>query len=175
MQTIQKEYKIYTFDELSQKAKDKARRDYNAGVDYDYLKHLMNDRLEELLTENNIKETGNTKLYYSLSYCQGDGVCFEGSFEWNGLYIYIKHSGHYYHENSKTITIYKRVWNEADGIETEEEQDTEAFNALYVKICKTLEKYGYECIEFEESEENFRETCEANEYTFLEDGEMFNN
>lgn len=177
MKTITREYNIYTFDELSQEAKDKARENFNQNDNYPFLSDDMNERLHELLEDNKIKDTNDTskagttptQVLYSLSYCQGDGCMFEGNFEWNGYNVNVKHRGHYYHENSKTITITDEEGNYIDTDEPEE-----AFNALYVSICKELEKYGYDIIEYMQSEECFRETCESNDYTFLSDGTMFN-
>lgn len=37
-----------------------------------------------------------------------------------------------------------------------------------------MEIIGYDYIEYQESEENFREACDANEYTFEADGTMRN-
>jgi hypothetical protein len=185
MKTITKDYTIYTFPELDQKAKDKARERFNEdGSNLYFLSDNMNERLYELLEENKITDTNDTskpgtkptQVFYSLSYSQGDGAMFEGNYIWNNLYVYIKQKGHYYHSNSKTITIYKRVWNELDGIEIEEEIDSVecGFEAIYQKICKELEQYGYNEIEYQNSEEVFAENCEANGYTFLSDGTMFN-
>ncbi len=180
MKTITKEYNIYTIDELSKEAQEKAHKKWIEGNDYYFLSDDMNEKLHELLEENNIKDlndtskpgTKPTQVVYSLSYCQGDGAMFEGMFQWKEYTIHIKHSGHYYHYNSKNFSIMLT--------ETEEEPDNyqeveEAFNTLYVDICKKLERYGYDYIEYEDSMEAFKEACEANEYTFLEDGNMFNN
>lgn len=177
MKKITKEYELLTFDELPQEAKDKAREDYNQN-NYDYfLADCMAERLHELLEENNIIDlndtskpgTKPTQVFYSLSHSQGDGAMFEGDFEWNGYFVTVKHSGSYYHENSKTIDI-----TDEEGNEPETDEPEKAFNDIYVKICKELEKYGYDYIEHENSEENFREICEANNYTFLLSGEMMN-
>lgn len=177
MKTITKQYNLYSFDELSQEAKDKARAKFNEHDDYPFLSDDMNEKLHELLEENHIKDTNDTSkagttptpVLYSLSYSQGDGCMFEGRYEWNGYNVSIRHSGHYYHEYSKILTI-----TDEEGNEPETNEPEEAFDVLYVAICKELEKYGYSIIEYNQSEECFAETCEANEYTFLSDGTMFN-
>lgn len=69
----------------------------------------------------------------------------------------------------KVITKIDKNGNDIDG------QIYEDFDALYVSICKELEEYGYDVIETSQSEESLKKTFEANEYTFLENGEMFNN
>ena len=177
MKTIKKEYQLFIFDELDQKAKDKALNRYIEDNDYMFLSDYLNERLHELLQENKITDTNDTskpgtkptQVLYSLSYSQGDGCMFEGYFIWNHYNVDIKHSGHYNHENSKIITI-----TDEEGNEITDNEPNEVFNTLYVKICKELEQYGYNEIEYQNSEEVFRETCEANEYTFLSDGTMFN-
>ncbi len=167
MKTITKEYKVYNFDELTQEAKDKARNNWNKNDDIPFLLEDIRDRLSELLEENKI--TGEPRIFYSLSYCQGDGVMFEGYFEWNGYSLDIKHSGHYYHSYCKTLDI-----TDEEGNQPETDEPELAFESIYQDICKELEKYGYDVIETAQSEENFKDICEANEYTFLEDGTMFN-
>lgn len=181
MKTIKKEYQVFTVNELTQEARDKARQTFNEDNDYPFMSDCMNERLHELLEDNKIKDlndtskagTKPTQVLYSLSHSQGDGAMFAGNFEWNGYQVTIKHSGHYYHENSKTINIEKYT-EPPQEYEQADEKTCEQFDALYVKICKELEHYGYDFIDNEDSEENFINTCEANEYTFLANGTMFN-
>tara|TARA_R110000868_G_C10821175_1_gene758643 strand:- start:590 stop:1126 length:537 start_codon:yes stop_codon:yes gene_type:complete len=177
MKTITKEYKLYTFDELSQEAKDKAREDFNHDNDYPFLADNMAEKLHELLVENKIKDendtskadTKPTQVLYSLGYSQGDGAMFEGTFYWKGYTVKIKHSGNYSHSNSKNMDI-----DYTDCDENAPQEAYDKFEAIYQKICKELEQYGYNQIEYEDSEEYFAETCEANEYTFLLSGKMMN-
>jgi hypothetical protein len=167
---------LYTYDELTKEAQEVALREWRDNNDYFFLSDNLAERLHELLEENKIKDTNDTSkagtkptpVLYSLSRCQGDGAMFEGVFEWNGYTVSIKHSGHYYHSNSKTIEITNDT---GDYIEDKPFED---FEALYQKICKELERYGYDFIEYEDSEENFKEACDANEYTFLLSGKMEN-
>jgi hypothetical protein len=171
---------IYTIDELNQKAQEKALSNYIENNDYQFLSEDLNERLHELLEENNIKDLNDTSkagtkptpVYYSLSYSQGDGACFEGSFEWKGYNITIKQSGRYYHSNSKDIdfNIDMETYQDAETLEKDEEE----FETIYQKICKTLEKYGYDFIEYQDSMENFKENCNTNEWTFLADGTLEN-
>ncbi len=180
MKTITKEYTIYTVEELTQEARDKAHNKFNENNDYSFLSDNLNERLHELLEENNIKDLNDTSkpstkptpVLYSLSNSQGDGAMFEGYFEWNDYTIKIKQSGHYSHSNSKTIEIYKDD-EKGNAIDADEKVYTE-FEKIYQSICKELERIGYDFIEYEDSEENFLQQCEANEYTFLADGTMFN-
>lgn len=177
MKKITKEYEVFTFDELDQKAKDRALKDYNCDNDYQFLSNDLAERLHELLVENKVKDLNDTSkagtkptpVWYSLSYSQGDGTMFEGNFEWNGYSVTIKHSGNYYHSNSKTIDI-----TDEEGNEPETDEPLKAFESIYQSICNELENYGYKEIEYQSSEKCFRENCESNEYNFLSDGKMVN-
>jgi hypothetical protein len=165
MKTITKEYKLYSFNELSEEAKERALRDWNDNDDMPFLEDNMQDECEELLKEYEIE--GTPELQYSLGYSQGDGVQFVGRFEWQGLDVRIEHDGHYCHSYCKTLDVLN-----ADG-EYMEDKEKE-FEEIYQKICKSLEDFGYKFIEYDRSEECFKENCEANDYTFLENGTMFN-
>lgn len=174
-----KEIKLYEYSELSKEAKEKALNDWNTHSfdDYELMVELDN-YLDELLEQNDIQviqdlkgyESKHAKIYYSLGYSQGDGAMFEGVFMWGKLVARVKQSGHYYHFNSKEIELTDST---RDGEEATEEE-YKAFDDLYVSICKKLEKRGYETIEDIQSEAHFIEDCNANEYTFREDGTMEN-
>jgi hypothetical protein len=179
MKTITKTFNLYTFDELSEKAKEKALKDWN---DHYNGELFLEDNLREYVHEE-LKERGFSpvaistsanpaiKVYYSLSYSQGDGLMFESDIkeEKTGNTYCISHAGHYYHERSANINGYDK-----DGEELPE-KDITAFNeSIYIPICKEVRDLGYKEIEYYQSEENFREMCDANEYTFLESGEMMN-
>lgn len=174
-----KTIKLYEYSELSPEAKKRALEKWNEhNFDDYYLQVELDNYLDELLEESGIKpvadlkgyETNHAKIYYSLGYSQGDGAMFEGRFEWNGYNVTVRQSGHYYHYNSKDISIYTNDQQD----EVYDEKVHEDFNDIYIKISKKLEKRGYETIEDMQSEAYFIETCNANEYTFREDGTMEN-
>lgn len=166
MQT--KTYNIYTFDELTEKAKEKARDWYKQGNDYPFLTDDMQDKAIELLKDAKIK-ADDIKVYYSLSYCQGDGAMVEINGTWKSYTVNVKQSGHYYHYNSKTIELESTK----TGKDASEKVYNE-FNDLYVDICQKLARYGYEIIESENEDQNVEEHILANEYTFLADGTRHN-
>lgn len=179
MKTI--ELKLFDYGELSEEAKKKAHSAWNErNFDtYDLQVHLDN-HIEGLLEKHKIKTVSDVKgystkypkIYFSLAHCQGDGVMFEGNFEWKKYTIYIKHSGRYYHSHSALMEIQetKNLGFHMD----DEHKDVKEFERIYHEICKELEKVGYEHIDDMESEEYFIETCNANEYTFEADGTMRN-
>lgn len=72
MKTITKIFNIYTFDELNEKAKEKV---VNTVREHLYTEHCDNvdDVIYECLYNYGV---GEAEYNYSLSYSQGDGVCF---------------------------------------------------------------------------------------------------
>lgn len=73
MRQITKIYNVYNYVELNKEAQEKARReayDFLTEIKCDFLKEDLEDRLKA-----NYKIIPD-ELYYSLSYCQGDGLCF---------------------------------------------------------------------------------------------------
>jgi len=174
MKIIKREYKVYTFDELSDKAKAKALEDWNQDQDYPFLQDDLREYIHEELSDLgftvegiNTSENHSIRPFYSLSNCQGDGLMFEGTItDKKGNTFTIKHKGHYYHERSTEI---EGIDKNGESIDTKDFEEN-----IYIPLCKRVRDRGYQDIEYQESEECFRETCEANEYTFLENGEMFN-
>lgn len=163
---------LYEYAELSPEAKERALNDWNEYNDDPMMQSHMINLLKEELEERGIKYDENSiDVRYSLSHCQGDGFMFEGELEWGKYTIYIKHSGLYYHSYSKTVEM-----QETDnlGFHIEDEKDEAEFEALYQEICKKMERIGYDHIEHITSEESFIEECNANGYTFREDGTMEN-
>lgn len=76
MKTITKKYKVFTFEELSQEAKDKAREKFNEDMDYPFLTDDLREYIHEELESAGYKVVGVAtsenpaiRPYYSLSYC----------------------------------------------------------------------------------------------------------
>lgn len=162
------ETEVYPLSMLSKEAQEKAHKEFIKGNDYPFLEDYLLELLNSELKENQITNINDINLYYSLSYCQGDGLMFRGSFSWKDYVVTIKHSGHYNHSNSKTISIEKDYDTPCSDKEYEE------FESIYQDICKKLEKAGYDYIENEDSFESFRDNCEDNSYTFTKEGIMKN-
>jgi len=164
METITKVYNVYTLDELSDEAKDKARDWYRMGNQFDFMGEEMQYLADELLKENKIK-CDDASVYYSLANCQGDGAMIEINGTWKSYSVGVKQRGHYHHYNSKEITL--------ESIKTGKDADEKVyneFNALYVDICQQLERKGYDFIDAENSDECVDDNISCNEYTFDIDG-----
>jgi len=100
---ITKTINLYTIDELKKDAQRKAIDNWNANDDLFFMRSDMQLKLKELLADYKIE--GDGKVWYSLSYSQGDGAMFDGLFVWKGYNVKITHVGRYYHFNSKNIWI----------------------------------------------------------------------
>lgn len=170
MKTVQ--LKLYSYQELSKEAQEKAHAKWNEYDNLPYLQEYLEEQLiDELAQHKSIEVEGMPKLYYSLTNSQGDGVMFEGDFIFRGLRVIVHHSGNYYHARSKNYTWENPITGDAAEPTTQTEMD---FDNIYFHICSELEKQGYKYIKQEQSEETFIEICDANEYTFEANGKMRN-
>lgn len=168
MRTFTTTHTVYTYDELSDQAKEKARQWWIDGLEYDDLSDAMSEHLTEVLLPKYKMQCDDAKVYYSLSYSQGDGAMFEGTVYWKSWRVDVRQSGHYYHYNSKTF------WN-TESVKTGKDMPDETaklFNEQYVALCQELEKYGYDYIEYEQETEVIEDNIRANEYEFYEDGKI---
>lgn len=172
-----KTIELYEYAELEPKAKEKALREWNAGNFDDYeLMVALDNRIAELLEIEKItpaEDTKHPKIQYSLGHSQGDGLMFTGVFDWRKYRVYITHDkGRYFHSNSAFIEV-QELKNLGFHMD-DEHASVKKFDAIYKRICKELERFGYDYIDDMQSEAYFIEACNANEYTFRKDGTMEN-
>ena len=169
-----KKIKLYTFEELNDETKEKVLQRYRDNNDYFFLEEFIKEELNFLLEKHNIKaDADNLELRYSLSFSQGDGVSFVGDFEYKGhnFYSRLGHLSNYYcHSNTTDITTDDDDENEDISQEIKELLLNE-FEELYQTLCGDLEKFGYDVMESEDSEENIKERLEENEIYFRENGQ----
>jgi len=200
MEKVTVEYDVYTFDELSEEAKEKALETWNANNDY----MEIIDTFVELLESLNLP---NAKIYYSGFWSQGDGLCFEMSasemhhidlnvleksfpkeyWEWahqfaekmncvtaikedTGVVVTSTHRGQYYHENSVIIDV--------EPLEVLEEWRTwEKTEEVVIRLFRKLMSEMYAFLEknynYYSSMECFQEIAKGNEWRFLKNGEQF--
>ena len=122
-------------------------------MDYPFLKEDLYFFIEEKLKEKKIY-IDNMMLYFSLSYCQGDGVEILGTFRYKYYKDYmiksVNNGCRYHHCNS--FNIY--VENE-DGEEAKSEIQ-EYISNIFKDISKEAEKYGYKYIEEEDKDRMIR-------------------
>lgn len=162
---------VYTFDELSPEAKQRAVENHQANeYEYglDFLTVDMVDKLVELLKAHRIKYDQVPMVLYDLSHSQGSGAMFTGEFEWRSWEVKINHEGHYYHYNSKRFDDFVSV---KSGREVTDNA-YETFNNIYVDICNELTEFGYDCIDNATSEEAAREYLNDGDTEFYADGSI---
>lgn len=195
------EKEIFTFDELNDDAKKKAIKYFLANEEYPFLEDEMGEEAERLLEENFPGATLNG-TNYSLSYSQGDGAMIEFEFPikaFNDKYkvlsndevtrlensvgdIAVVHNGgFYYHEYAFKI-VFETYNNYAEDIEDkfydaltkgDKLNNPTQFEADIIKMNEELARFGYETLEYYNSDENVADILRVNEYEFYEDGSMY--
>lgn len=191
---------VYGFDELSKDVQEdviKRYRDTLSELLVEDLEDIMYQKL------NDYVDNLDFRLAYSLNCCQGDGVSFTGNVEskrelftlaslvydnkipknilrlinWNIIYkIDFVRSNHYYvHKYSVQINIIDNYNTNKDYcyINRAITEFEKAINKWYLKVCDTMEKFGYITIENMYSDDNIKSLIEANEYEFFIDGKDF--
>lgn len=165
MRTETKTIKIYNFDELNEDVKkeliekeiENQHEAYcNYSLKYD-MKYYANELLKKYFKNNNA-ELKN--IYYSLSYCQGDGAMFEFDLYYYNKYVKIKQYGHYYHKYSFII----------DSWELTEKQEKQLKEKV-LKMFEKFEDYGWDLVDYRITEAEAIEILQENEY--LEDGTIY--
>lgn len=190
------ETEVYTFDELSDDAKENAIEKFREDKEYLYLDHFYEDCVYQL------KELGfvNPKIQYSLGYCQGDGLSFEADkyirledlyieelgkgkeytaqlLADNSTFICTGNEGRYCYASTSDIDLYIENYNSAINTDCENINNVVdvvrgKLEDLYIDICNDLEKQGYDEIEYQLSDECIIEDIQCNEYEFTEEGKL---
>ena len=156
---------VYDFNELTTEAKEHAIAEWYEAETYDDLGDILTELIKADLDEAGA-EYDNIKVYYSLSCCQGDGLCFTGSITKDGKTLFLTHNYRYYFASSVEM-----VYQNQDG---EEIGEVAELKNIYFATCRRAENAGYEEIEYRMSPEDFSYLCESNGYTFLHNGTMKN-
>lgn len=188
------------FDELSEKAQEFAVSEEQAGgerFDWDDARVLTED-FKEQLAERGFE---NVEVYWSLGYCQGDGVAFYGrvwtqdlkekDFEAKTLIERLERAGddiaieitgangHYHHWNSMTVEVEFDSELDDDDLPARLKiarpvwrGELEEYLSEKVKeISRELEKSGYAEIEYRTSEETIKADLSEREHLYAKDGE----
>jgi len=77
MKTVTETYNVYSFDELSDKAKNKAMEDYAANLGFSFYAECI---IEDAKTIGELMGIDIDNVYYSGFYSQGDGAMFTGGY-----------------------------------------------------------------------------------------------
>ena len=189
MKSLVKTITAYSFNELDEFARDKAKQSV---LEKEHLPEFFSEDLRETLKTDFGLYHLNT--YFSISSCQGDGLCLYGAITvselfsnskftkiaFNGIHhkqiksvydvlqsIDFTHTGSYYHSKSVKIESY-----EYDPTEKQMaiiEKVISNVTAWYFTFCKEWEKRGYAYF-YEISDENMQWVCNAYDYMFTKDG-----
>jgi len=187
--------KIYTFDELSDGAKQVAIQEMRNSKEI----HLdwFNDDAKEQINEAGFYD--DVELQYSLSYCQGDGLSFscnrieervllsffaeilgEGKEKTakvimdNCSFVNTGNDGHYCYASKRDIDYtFESYKNDYKNINQVVAKVLEKIENLYVDLCKDLENQGYKDIEYQYSDECIIDDIQANDYEFLKSGKKY--
>ncbi len=186
-------YTVYKFSELSEEAQQNALENlYDINVDFDDWSEYVIEQWKEEVTA---KGYSDIKVYYSGFSSQGDGACFESKIDlekwmishkvktkfrnvWNSAIVqdmdydlYTKHQGHYYHSGCMTLIAEAygfpdKAYLEFHDLLTVEilEDARDCADDLYRRLEK---EYDYQT-----SKEAVKETIDANDYDFLENGKL---
>lgn len=195
MRIITKEFKIYTYEELSEKAKEKVKQNYIDNLD-------ANDFTYMIIQDLNSIGLKNLRPYYSLNYCQGDGLCLAGYIDFDETNTELKkifykdfifsdykilkslkeysridfnHIGRYYNRHSVEIGIYidgsfdNKKYNNHKRLADKLIKNVKEW---YFDKCGQYEQWGYNFF-YEIEEEELQEYFECMEYEFYENGSIF--
>lgn len=136
------------------------------------------------------------KCFWSLGHCQGDGVAFYGAIDLDPLkqaqpevaaiYARLRLMGiscyldahvegansHYHHYNSMSARVDVADYEPEHEAQAEQAgEDLQRFLDDFLKdVSRDAERYGYEAVDGETSDEHVQEWIEANEYRFRRDG-----
>lgn len=165
MRTETKTIKIYNFDELDEDVKrkliEKEIEEQHELYCNGWLLNDLKEKAKKLLKKyfrNNYTDLKD--VYYSLSYCQGDGAMFEFNLYYYNKHVQVKHYGYYYHSRSFII----------DTWELTEKQEKQLKEKI-LKMFKEFEDYGWSLVDYRITEAEAVEILQENEY--LEDGTIY--
>lgn len=159
---------VFFYDDIPTEAgKEKARSWYKDSDDMPWLEEYVTEKIVEGLDKIGYSVDG-VRVFYSLSYSQGDGVSFEGTvtYEKTGKAYTVKQSGRYCHEY--TMSAYTEDY---DGYEQDAD---DAFMDSIRSVAIDAKRAAYREMEAEREDESVAETIRANGYTFTADGERLN-
>jgi hypothetical protein len=189
------EQKVFAFSELSKEVQEKVIAKWYELEDYPSL----TEDLTESLKAMNKQCFYDVKLSYSLSYCQGDGLSFTGTLDFekfleniyskrenlkpsvkkalSELVFYIRskgNAGRYAYSSKSDIEFEYNSNDTYTHLENMFESDIlPEIQDYYMSICRDIETEGYNILDYRMSIDEFTELAESNSYEYFEDGKMF--
>lgn len=201
MRTVLVEKRIYKFDELDEKAKDKVRETFADDVWYDMCYEDFSEIANILGITFNTCERGkhtDISIWWSGFYCQGDGLSFDG------MYSYSKKAPKRmkaYRNNPELIAMAQELqdiqkpfmyrlsgrirskgnnWITLDLVDTNYPyrdvfSAEKAIHSVMIDFCRWMYNALRKEYEYQTSDEAIRESCEGNGYEFYENGSFATN
>lgn len=197
MRIVTTETKVYTYDELGNDAKERARSAYlETSEPYVFTDMVIAD-LRGAFPNSNLN------VEYSLSYSQGDGLNVYGNLSAYDLLAFV--GDMFTDKEARTIRAYadecgyivlpenamRYSYCFVDRCDVADEWETELEFACYAninrnvlsklqnavvdvftKLCSQYEEWGYDYF-YEITDEEMQEVCDANGYEFTEDGSFY--
>ena len=170
MEKITKVYDVYDFEELDKEIQKKLIEEEKRSEAEFYLDTFliedMQEKAKELLKKYFRKNATFLNVYYSFTYCQGDGAMIEFDLYYYNKFVKIRHNGNYYY-HSRTFKI--------DDVSTYGEYLTdkqeEQLKAKIIKMNEELEKAGWQLVKYEPDDATAIEFLKGQKY--LKDGSVF--
>lgn len=200
MEIITRSYEVFCYEELSESAKEEAKRWYLEGKD----PYWFQDDCEMQLSE--IFPNSKLEVQFSLSSCQGDGLNIYGNVNYNDIYaVIVEGSAKFTEKEKKYIAwfikefasdykmienprygyCYSCMWDFTESIIEDMEYSNirgikydvlekfnEAVKEYFENLCSEYEKWGYEYF-YNVDEEEMIDMCYGNGWMFTEDGSIF--
>lgn len=196
MRIVTNEFQVFTYAELSDKAKEKVKWDFLSCEPRNWdFQDYCKDEVEYLFPNSGLE------FAYSLGCCQGDGWTVYGKLDFSD--IMEKVSEKYTEKEQRTLkwafdefmyygmefelSRYNYSFNEWDYNNLIDEMEyydmrsipyklierfAEDVNDWMGKFCSDMEKYGYDYL-YNISDEDMEDISDANGWEYLEDGTMF--
>lgn len=185
----------YNYSELSKEAKEVAKDQYKDTCREPYM--FSEDLVEDLHVTYGLF---NLKTYYSLGYCQGDGLCLEGKIDDSEIFnnplfrkIALKglvgkqiqlaedgiagaafnHNGRYYYAKSTNVENIDNHYDMTDKQQKVVDKVIQNITDWYLEFCAEWEKIGYHFF-YEVDDETMIDMSEANQWVYDIDGNITN-
>jgi len=205
MRTQTDTYNVYSFNELSEQAKEKARDWFREGMfDHDWWDCVYEDAATiAAMLGINLKQkpvplmNGKTRydpaIYFTLSYSQGDGACYEGNYAYKrgsvkaikayaptDLELHNIAQSLFDAQKAHGFRLTASITSHSDSyvrVEVSTEAGYDFSNANVIReplqdFASWIYKRLREEYEYQSADEQVDDTIRANEYEFLKNGEL---
>jgi uncharacterized membrane protein YheB (UPF0754 family) len=186
-------YTVYALDELTGAARRKAIENLGRQLSDNYPAEFVTESFRQFIQQD-YAGYPTDQIYWSLGYCQGDGVAFYGNCDVKRLAIRMlteearkefseaienvtikidRLGTHYNHWNTMIVEIEDYyVTDLTDRVQKFLNDWQDQLNAEVKEVSRKLEKMGYAEFDYQRSEEVVLEYARENEVDFDENGNI---